>query len=124
MTEPCVLFPLPLSDRARAAVPPCPGTGFSGRVDRKAADTVLRSFWDIFFGRAEEPDPKEVATMKPPVRLVCTNCWQSVDLTLEGSLNLPLLCPICGGTIECPTSTLDSVTGEATRPPLETTQPP
>ncbi len=61
--------------------------------------------------------------MKPPVRLVCTNCWQSVDLTLEGSLNLPLLCPICGGRIEYPPGTLDSLTSEATRPLLETTQP-
>jgi eukaryotic-like serine/threonine-protein kinase len=61
--------------------------------------------------------------MQPLVRLVCTNCWQSVDLSLEGSLDSPLLCPICGGTIEGPPSMPDSVTREATRPPLEATQP-
>ena len=75
--------------------------------------------------RAEEQNPKKAATMKTLVRLVCTGFyfWQSVDLTLEGSLDVPLLCPICGGTIEGPLSTLDAVTREASRPLPEDTQP-
>ncbi|MBV8675973.1 MAG: protein kinase [Planctomycetaceae bacterium] len=61
--------------------------------------------------------------MKPPVRLICGDCLQSVELYLEGSSDSPPLCPNCGGTIEGPPSMLDSGTREATRPLPETTQP-
>jgi serine/threonine protein kinase len=45
-----------------------------------------------------------------------------VELYLEGSSDSPLLCPICGGTIEGPPSTRDSVTREVTQPFPEATQ--
>src|SRR3954470_8731898 len=57
-------------------------------------------------------DPRNRA-MKPPVRMVCGDCLRSVELYLNGSPGTPLLCPICGGTIEGQPVADDSMTHEA-----------
>lgn len=38
--------------------------------------------------------------MKPPIRVVCGECLRSVEIVLDRNGQTPLVCPLCGGTIE------------------------
>jgi serine/threonine protein kinase len=52
--------------------------------------------------------------MKPPIRMVCGDCLQSVELTEDEARKLQGLCPHCGGTIDSHLSEAES-TREHTR---------
>ena len=46
--------------------------------------------------------------MKPPVRVVCSECLQSLELVPDGMGRWPTLCPSCGGTIDSQLSGLST----------------
>jgi len=52
--------------------------------------------------------------MKPPVRMVCGDCLESVELEPDGAGRLPTLCPSCGGTIDSALSAMDTPTSNFT----------
>ena len=62
--------------------------------------------------------------MKPPVRMVCGDCLQSVELNLDEVSEAPRLCPICGGTIDSRLSELEHADAATTPRPLPPTVDP
>lgn len=52
--------------------------------------------------------------MKSPVRMVCGDCLESVELELDGAGRLPTICPACGGTIDSGLSAMDTPTSNFT----------
>src|SRR3954452_7552672 len=53
--------------------------------------------------------------MKPPIRMVCGDCLQSVELQEDEAQHLPGVCPHCGGTIDSRLSEAETPTHEYTR---------
>ncbi len=56
--------------------------------------------------------------MKPPIRMVCGDCLQSLEIQLDDSGMLPTLasCPYCGGTIDSRLSEMGTQSNDASGP--------
>ncbi len=52
--------------------------------------------------------------MKPPLRMVCRHCLQSVDLSEDEARYLPTACPFCGETIDSQSNDGETVSSDRT----------
>jgi predicted Ser/Thr protein kinase len=54
------------------------------------------------WGEIEGVTSQEAGSMKPPIRMVCSDCLQSVEVPVDDAGTIPTVatCPYCGGTID------------------------
>src|SRR6516164_5479461 len=69
-------------------------------------------------GVARARRPRKLRTVKPPIRMVCGDCLQSVEIALDDSGLLPTIatCPYCGGTIDSRLSELGTQSADPAAP--------